>query len=146
MTTPAFPRIPVPSNSGTLKQFGVGGGALSAPLDQELLASTAAFTQVGVTVAGGQGILPIGTVLGQKTADKKYYVYATGASDGTQTARGILRHAIDTGIAATPQAVDQQANIVIRGILNNTLVSGADSGAITTLKARVDSVLSLFIF
>src|SRR5712692_9309174 len=95
--TPSFPKIPVPSNSGTTKQFGTGGGPVAAPLDQELLYSTVGYTQKGVTVAGGQGILPIGTVLGRKTTDKKYYVYATGNSDGTQTAHGILRNAIDTG-------------------------------------------------
>lgn len=144
--TSAFPRIPVPTNTGTLKQFGVGGGSLVAPQDQELLASTVGFTQFGVTVAGGQGIIPIGTVLGRKTADKKYYVYNSGASDGTQTARGLLRNAIDTGVAGTSQAVDQQANIVVRGTVNSTLVSGADSGAITTLNARIDTVMGIFAF
>jgi len=141
--TPSFPKIPVPSNSGTTKQFGTGGGPVAAPLDQELLYSTVGYTQKGVTVAGGQGILPIGTVLGRKTTDKKYYVYATGNSDGTQTAHGILRNAIDTGSTGAP---DQQANIVIRGILNLSLVSGADSGALTTLDARTDSILGTFTF
>lgn len=146
MTTPSFPRIPTPAFNGPVKQFGVGGGPVAAPIDQELLSGTEAFSQTGVTVAGGQGILPIGTVLGRKTSDKKYYVYATGNSDGTQTARGILRNSIDTGVAGTPQAVDQQANMVHRGTLVATLVSGADSGAITTLNARVDTILNKFIF
>lgn len=141
--TPSFPKIPVPTNSGVIKQFGTGGGPVAAPLDNELQWSTHAFTQTGVTVAGGQGILPMGCVLGQKTADKKYYVYAAGNSDGTQTARGILRNAIDTGAAGSP---DQQANIVIRGILKLAFISGADSGAITTLVARTDTVLGTFTF
>jgi hypothetical protein len=146
VTTPAYPRIPGPSAGTSAKQFGVGGGPVAAPLDQELLSGTEAFSQVGITVAGGQGILPIGTVLGRKTADKMYYVYATGNSDGTQTARGVLRNGIDTGVSGTPQAVAQQANMVIRGTLTNSLVSGADSGAITTLKARTDTILDKFIF
>lgn len=141
--TPSFPKIPTPSAGAETKIFGTGGGPVSAPLDQELLYSAHAFTQKGVTLAGGQGILPIGTVLGQKTSNKKWYVYATGNSDGTQTARGILRNAVDTGSAG---AADQQANIVIRGILKLSLVSGADSGAITTLGARTDTVLGTFVF
>jgi hypothetical protein len=136
--------MPVPSNSGTIKQFGTGGGPIAAPLDQELLYSTAGFTQLGVTLGGGQGILPTGCVLGRKTSDKKYYVYATGNSDGTQVARGILRQGTDTGVSGT--AKDVQGNLVVQGILNLSLVSGADSGAITTLNARSDSVLGLFTF
>ncbi len=141
--TPSFPVIPTPTNAGTIKQFGTGGGPVAAPLDQELLYSTVGYTQKGVTLAGGQGILPIGTVLGRKTADKKYYVYSSGASDGTQTARGILRNAADLGSAGAP---DQQGNIVIRGILRLSLVSGADSGALVTLEARTDAVLDTFTF
>lgn len=144
MTSPQFPSMPVPSNSGTARQFGSGGGPIAAPLDQELLYSTAGFTQVGVTLAGGQGILPTGCVLGRKTSDKKYYVYATGNSDGTQVARGILRQGTDTGVGGA--AKDVQGNLVIRGIVNLSLVSGADSGAITTLNARSDTVLGLFSF
>jgi len=111
--------------------------------DTEILYSYAGFTQKGVTLAGGQGILPAGTVLGRKTSDKKYYVYNNGASTGVEVARGVLRRAVDTGSAG---AADQLANIVIAGILKLSAVSGADSAALTDLGAVTDSVRGTFKF
>lgn len=111
--------------------------------DPELLYSTARFTQKGVTLAGGQGILPMGTVLGRVTSTKKWKVYDNGASDGTEVARGVLRRAVDTGSAGAP---DQLGNLVISGILKLEYVSGADSNALTDLNARSDSVLGTFTF
>lgn len=112
--------------------------------DDELLYSTARFTQKGVTLAAGNGILPLGTVLGRNTVTKLWGPYNTNASDGTQVARGILRQSADTGLSGS--GPNLQANIVISGILKNQKVSGADSGAITTLLARVDTVLGTFTF
>ncbi len=131
MTT-AYQKLPVP---------GYSQGATYT--DPEILYSTVGFTQKGVTLAGGQGILPAGTVLGQKTADKKYYVYDNAGSGGVATARGVLRRAVDTGPAGS---ADQLGNIVIAGILKSTLVSGADSAALTDLGATVDSVRGTFKF
>ncbi len=108
-------------------------------VDPEILYSTAAFTQKGVTIAAGQGVLAAGTVLGQKTADKKYYAYNNANSDGTQTARGVLRRGVDTGL--TPGAAnDQVSNIVIQGILKLNMVQGVDSAALTDLGAVTDTV------
>jgi hypothetical protein len=60
----AYEKIPVPGFTSPTDTY----------VDQELLYSAVGYTQKGVTIAGGQGILPIGTVLGRKTSDKKYYV------------------------------------------------------------------------
>ncbi len=111
--------------------------------DPEILYSTVGFTQKGVTLAGGQGILPAGTVLGQKTSDKKYYAYDNAGSGGIGTARGVLRKAVNTGTAGAP---DQLGNIVIAGILKLNMVSGADAAAITDLGATTDSVRGTFKF
>lgn len=126
----AYEKIPVPGFTSPTDTY----------VDQELLYSAVGYTQKGVTIAGGQGILPIGTVLGRKTSDKKYYVYNNGASTGVEVARGVLRRPVDT------TGGDQLANIVIRGILKNSLVSGADSAALTDLNARQDTVLDTFTF
>src|SRR5881628_523096 len=99
--TAAYERIPVPGFVSPT----------ATATDPELLYSYARFTQKGVTIAAGQGILPAGTVLGRKTADKKYYVYSNAAGDGTETARGVLRRAVDT------TGGDQLGNLVISGIL-----------------------------
>lgn len=111
--------------------------------DQELQFSTARFTQQGVTLQGGNGILPIGTVLGRNSTTKLYQAYNASAGDGTQVPRGILRTTVDTNAGGNANV---QANMVISGILNNTLVSGADGTAITDLNARVDTVLGTFTF
>lgn len=108
--------------------------------DPELMSSMLGYHQKGVTIAAGQGILPIGTVLARKTSDKKYYVYNNAGSGGLEVARGILRRAVDTS------AGDQLANIVYRGVVKLSLVSGADSAAITDLNARTDSVADTFTF
>lgn len=131
--TPSYEKIPVPGFTSPTATY----------TDTEILYSTAGFTQKGVTLAGGQGILPAGTVLAQKTSDKRYYVYNNSGSLGLDTARGILRRNTNTGAAGAP---DQLGNMVIAGILKNNLVSGADSGAITDLHAAVDTVLNTFKF
>lgn len=131
--TAAYERIPVPGFTSPT----------ATAVDPEILYSYAGFTQKGVTLAGGQGILPAGAVLARKTSDKKYYSYNNAGSGGLETARGILRRAVDTGSAG---AADQLGNIVIQGILKLSMVSGADSAAITDLSANVDSVRGTFKF
>lgn len=126
----AYQKIPVPGFTSPTSTF----------TDPEILYSTVGYTQKGVTIAAGQGILPAGTVLARKTSDKKYYVYNNSGSGGLDVARGVLRRAVDT------TGSDQLSNIVIAGILKNSLVSGADSGALTDLGATVDSVRDTFKF
>jgi hypothetical protein len=138
-----------------------------APVVRELLKSYAAFTQKGVTLAGGNGILPTGCVLAMQTASQLYYPYNATASDGTQNALGVLRDARDTGGSSDPTGLTSTpclGNLVYRGILDLTLVSGTDTtslvqggtgtgggigsattGVVTQLKARVDTVNGLFI-
>ncbi len=128
----AYEKIPVPGYSQGPEYT-----------DSEILYSYAGFTQKGVTLAGGQGILPAGTVLGRKSSDKKYYVYNNAGSGGVEVARGVLRRAVDTGSAG---AADQLGNIIIAGILKYSVVSGADSAALTDLGATVDTVRGTFKF
>lgn len=114
-------------------------------VDTEILYSYARFTQKGVTLKGGQGVLRAGTLLGRKTADKKYYVYNNGLADGTEVARGILRRDVDTNQNGN---ADQLTNMIISGIIKNNYISGAGAAAITDavsdLNAKVDSVQNTF--
>ncbi len=112
-------------------------------LDDELMYSMVGYTQKGVTLAAGQGILPLGTVMGRVTSTKLWKVYNNAASDGTEVARGILRQTVDTGTSGSDKL---QGNIVIAGIVKNSKVSGADSAALTDLNARTDTVLDTFSF
>ncbi len=99
------------------------------------------YSREAATVAAGQN-LQLGTVLGRKTADGKLYALNPSASDGTQSAVGVLatdtdatlidrddaitvaRHAIvarsaliwPAGITA-PQKAAAEAQLVALGIL-----------------------------
>ncbi len=136
------------------------GDEFHAPAVAELMLSMAGYTQRGVTLAAGQGILPTGCIIARHTASGKYFAYAPSASDGRAVALGVLRDARDTGgpgaasLAAynantngvNPDAItlaggtfvppaspagkvagDALGNMVIRGILNANIVSGADT-------------------
>lgn len=125
-----YQKLPVPSFTNPTADY----------TDPEILYSTVGYTQKGVTIAAGQGVLAAGTVLGQKTSDKKYYAYSNAASNGIETARGVLRRGVDT------TGADQLGNIVIRGILKSSLVVGSDSAALTDLGATVDTVRGTYKF
>lgn len=73
------------------------GDEFHAEAVQELLLSYAGFTQRGVTLAAGQGVLPTGCIIARHTASGKYFSYQSGATDGRQTPVGVLRDARDTG-------------------------------------------------
>lgn len=114
-----------------------GGGVI----DDELQYSTIGFSQKGVTLKPGQGVLLLGTLIKQD-ATSKQYVRAT-ASD----AQGILRQSIDTG--TDPAGQTWQGNIVIAGILKLAKVSAANSGVNVSggvLNSRVDAIQGYFKF
>jgi hypothetical protein len=73
------------------------GDEFHAEAVQELLLSYAGFTQRGVTLAAGQGVLPTGCVIARHTTSGRYFSYQAGASDGRQTPVGVLRDGRDTG-------------------------------------------------
>lgn len=129
MAVSQYQKLPVPGFTNPTADY----------VDPEILYSTVGFTQKGVTIAAGQGVLAAGTVLGQKTSDKKYYAYDNSKGDGTQVARGILRRPVDTGVVANASD-DQVSNIVIAGILKYGLLVGVDAAALTDLGMVVDTV------
>jgi Bacteriophage lambda head decoration protein D len=123
--------VKVPGTSGT-----------SEVKPAEILYSYAKFTQKGVTLAGGQGLLAGGTVLGRVTATKKYVAYTDGATGGagSDTARGVLRQPVDTSKGDVP------GNIVISGILKRSKLVGLTAAAVTDLDAREDTVNDILSF
>lgn len=141
------------------------GDEFHAEAVQELLFSTAGYTQRGVTLAGGMGVVPTGAVIARITSGNGaglYALYQAGATDGRQNAVGVLRDGRDTGgaggttltgpaaagglatftqagtattYAASPSgkpATPCLGNVVIRGILNASLVSGTDSASLVS--------------
>jgi hypothetical protein len=110
--------------------------------DTEILYSTAGFTQKGVTLAAGQGVLQAGTVLARRTSDKLYVKYSSGGADGAGTAVGILRKTVDTGSDSNGQKY--MGNIVIAGILKLAAVSSANGGAPNVLGRVENAVLGTF--
>jgi hypothetical protein len=139
----SYEYLPVPSHSGEY-------GHYSSP---ELLYSYAKFTQHGATLAGGQGELPLGTILCRGTgANAAKYVKYTGA--GTPSvALGFLRRGADSGAAGAP---DQLVNLVDSGIVKLEIVEAAYGGkaaaaaviaaAVDELNGRVDDANSFISF
>lgn len=118
--------------------FRSGGGVI----DDELLFSTQGYTQKGVTLKAGQGVLLLGTALKQDATSKRY-VRATAAEDAT----GFLRQSVDTG--SDPAGQEWQGNIVTMGMLKLAKVSAANSGINVSgglLGSRVDAVQGYFKF
>jgi hypothetical protein len=73
------------------------GDEFHAEAVEELMLSMAGYTQRGVVLAGGQGVLPTGTIIARHTASGRYFAYQNAASDGRGTAVGVLRDGRDTG-------------------------------------------------
>lgn len=148
----------IPGYTKPTHEFGTPfGDEFHAERVDELLASMVAYRQRGVTLAGGQGVLPTGCVLARQTANGKYYAYNSQASDGTQTPLGLLRNARDCGGVGSPAgkpSTDCLGNLVWSGAVFLALISGTDStslipqaaggfgsgtaGAFTLLKGRLD--------
>lgn len=115
--------------------------------DDEILYSAVGFTQKGVTLKPGQGVLKAGTALARETSTKLYVPFASGGSDGTGNAVGILRKTVDTGSDANGQTY--LGNVILMGILKLDAISSANSGytdVATALKARTDVVFGTFKF
>lgn len=115
--------------------------------DQELKYSSAGFSQKGGTIKGGQGILPIGTVMARDTVSKQWVKFVSGGSNGAGVAAGILRKTVDTKEAGDGKF---QGNIVFRGTLKYDLISSANgselSAAVTALGANTNPTLNVFSF
>jgi Bacteriophage lambda head decoration protein D len=152
----------VPGYAKPTHEYGTPyGDEFHAEAVEELLFSVSAgYSQRGVTLAGGQGVLPTGSVLARHTASGYYMLYQAGATDGRATAIGVLRDSRDTGGAggssttlagnngatitltgtattysASPSgkaATPCQGNLVYRGTLNANLVSGTDTSSIVS--------------
>lgn len=134
------------------------GDEFHAEAVEELLASVSAgYTQRGVTLLGGQGVLPTGAILARESTSGCYVLYKSGGSNGVGTPLGILRDGRDTGgnggtgpltgpngnvtltggptFSASPAgkaATLCQANLVYRGVLNANLISGTDTASLVT--------------
>jgi hypothetical protein len=118
--------------------YRTGGGVI----DDELMYEMAGYTQKGVTLKPGQGVLLLGTFLKRDTATKQY-VRATQASDAV----GVLRQSVDTGL--NPAGAVWQGNIVLQGLLKFAKVSAANSGINVSggvLGSRVDPIQGYFKF
>lgn len=114
-------------------------------VDVEIAVSPSETKKFGVLLAPGQGVLGAGTVIARVAATKQYVRYNNGLdANAGGTAAGVLYQGIDTG--ADAGAAPLLGNIVTSGILKASLLSGADSDAITDLNARTDAALDQFIF
>lgn len=135
-----YPTVWAPSYNSNTGQVGESKGEWTAPVIEELMYSTQGTTQKGVTLAPGQGVLLLGSIISAR-ADG-YYV-KTGTA-GAGPAEGLLRDSADTGTANTAPVV--QGNIVIMGIVKNSVVQAAQATDGASLKAVVNENMDTFKF
>lgn len=141
------------------------GNAIPAPgyfkgndtKDDELLYSTAGYTQKGVTLAPGKGVLLLGQPLAYNSTTKLWeptLATQTG-STGNNVSRGYLRQTVDTGTDSSASAKKFQNNIVIKGAVKLSKVAAAVTAysgsqtvanSITDLNGRQDTVLGFIEF
>lgn len=124
-------------NSIPAPDFRRGGVAV----DDEILYSANDYTQKGVTLKPGQGVLLGGTLLTKDSATKKY----VKTTDPTK-AVGLLRKTTDTGSSEDAQV--WQANILYAGLVKLSAVKAANSGVTLTnvLKGIVNEDEGFFRF
>jgi hypothetical protein len=104
------------------------GDEFHAEAVQELLLSYAGFTQRGVTLAGGQGVLPTGCIIARHTTSGRYFAYNVAATDGRQTPIGVLRDARDTGGPGSASLAAFNANANSVNVDAITLSGAAGTG------------------
>lgn len=86
-----------------------------------------------------------GTILGIKTADSKFYAYASGNVDGTQVPKAIAMCDFTTDasgnalIAGETNATYNTAPIWVAGTFRTTELVGFDANALAVLFARLTS-------
>lgn len=118
-----------------------GTGSVAEVKGDEILGSYARFTQKGLTLKGGSGVLEAGTLLKASSTAKKY----NGVADATGIANtvGILRNAADTG------AGDLLGNYVRSGVVKLSALKYADGTAVasgdyddvaTALNGSIDAI------
>jgi hypothetical protein len=115
--------------------------------NDEILYSTVGFTQKGVKLAPGKGILLAGTVLARRTSTRLYEKWTNGAGDGIGSPVGVLRKTVETGSDVNGQAY--MGNVVIAGILKLKAVSSANGGVsnlLTPMGAVANDVFGTFKF
>lgn len=127
--------------------YAPGSSSKAFTSDLELLASGIGWSQFGVTLKQGQGVLAVGTPL---TKDGATGTYVAAASTATSGVVGFLRLETDTGVVGTD--LPRLGDCVYKGTLKYSLIKAANAntdltaGLNTSLNARVDLDRDFYIF
>lgn len=107
--------------------------------DDELLYSTHRFTQKGVTLKAGQGVLKLGLVLAQKASDKKWYAYNDAGTSGvtnevqsvTEGGAGLTSFTLTYSGQTTTSLNASTSSALIKAALEALSNIGAAGGVVT---------------
>jgi hypothetical protein len=121
--------------------YGDDVGEFVAPVVEELLYSTqGGYTQKGCTLAAGQGVVRSGSII----ASRADGLYVKAGAAGAGAAEGVLHFTVDTG--TDTGGPTYQGNIVIQGILKNSVVQAAQTTDGADLGARINANMDTFTF
>lgn len=114
----------------------------------EILYSTIGYTQKGVTLKPGQGVIEAGAFLAQDPDTKRYVKYDSGA-EPAQEIKGMIRQSTDTGTDANGPV--WQANILYGATVKldmalkaNGLTDGAE--LVSAFGGRADDAAGYYKF
>ena len=103
---------------------------------EELIYDDQNLVLVGVTFkgrTGGDSAIDAGTLVGTVTADSTYQVYDDSATDGTETAVGIVIE----DVPALAAGEEYNAVIAIHGDFYKSKITGYDAAALADLNGKV---------
>ena len=127
-----------------------GFGSRSEAGTRELMYSMKGYTQKGVTLKSGQGLLPAGTPL-VRSGEGDYAAATVSGGTVTGTVEGFLRQATDTGTAGDPANPQKMGNIVLFGAIKvlpeTSYVADTDAAAVAeAVGGRYDSTRKVIFF
>jgi len=96
-----------------------------------ILASAHGYVVINVTIKAGEGVIEKGTLLGIETATAKYVIYDDTAIDGSAVAVAIIADKVDA------TSVDQLVAAYIKGVFQQSKLTGYDAAALVDLNGRV---------
>jgi hypothetical protein len=101
-----------------------GQGSVAEVKGEEVLGSYARFTQKGLTIKSGAGVLKAGTLLKTSSTAKKYDGVAN--SSGISSTIGILRKPVDASSS------DMLANYILSGVVKASMLRYADGTSVAS--------------
>lgn len=114
-----------------MSERSLAGQGSDAFTPEDLFTGERQVTTGNVTLASGQGVVPRLSVIGYVTADGKGKLSLTASNDGSEVAKCVLVHEIDT------TAGDVEAQVYLTGCLNPNVLNFGTGHTAASVRASM---------